>query len=297
MTSKRSFSTSRSWTLRRNRSKTSLCILPAHHSSCKQDPRCTYNSGLPGCRGQGTILSAPRRAAPRAQAMAKIHQSRTQVKRGWKIFSGSRMKLNIWMENVIRSDNDWVKGVRQSCDAQIILHLDSALRFQYPIPRHTPHDNSVRLDPKTSKSVNPYPMLGCTPLRSFCFSKVQEWHQTCGWCAELPFTEQRGKINTAPPGIRVIDVAAMKIVSAPENCVYVALSYVWGQIADPIRATKANREVMEMNNGLRKLNIPRTIREALIVVESLGFRYFWVDSLCIIQDDPEYQMQQIKAMD
>jgi Heterokaryon incompatibility protein (HET) len=198
-----------------------------------------------------------------------------------KIFARSRMMLNAWMENDIRRDNDWVKGVRQTCDAQIILHLDSALQ----------------LDPRTSKSTNLYPMLGCTPLPSFRLDKVQEWHQACGGCAGLPFTERHGEINTAPPGIRVIDVMAMKIVSAPETCVYAALSYVWGQIAYPIRATKANREVMETNNGLRKFNIPRTIQEALTVVKSLGFRYFWVDSLCIIQDDLEYQMQQINAMD
>ena len=214
-----------------------------------------------------------------------------------KVFASSGMKVNTWMENDIRSDNDWVTGVRQSCDAQIILHLDSASRFQYPIRKRILHDNRVQLDPRTSKSVNPYPMVGCTPLASFSFSKVQEWHQTCGWCAESPFTKNCNESNAAPPGIRVIDVAAMKIVYAPENCVYVALSYVWGKIAHPIRATSANRVAMETENGLRKFDIPLTIREALTVVDSLGYRYFWVDSLCIIQDDPEYQMQQIKSMD
>jgi len=89
----------------------------------------------------------------------------------------------------------------------------------------------------------------------------------------------------------------MNIVLAPQNCVYVALRYVWGQIAHPLRATRANYEVLVTENGLRKLKIHRTIRDAIDTVKIIGFRYLWVDSFCIIQDDPEYQMQQIKAMD
>jgi Heterokaryon incompatibility protein (HET) len=216
---------------------------------------------------------------------------------GGKKFARLRMKLNTWeLNEEERWHNNWVKGVLQFCDAQIILHIDSAPLYPYPTRRLIFH-NSAQQDRVTCMSEDPYPMLGCTPSQSFSYDKVREWHQTCGWCAETPLTGNYHIISAAPLGMRVIDATSMKIISAPQNCVYVALSYVWGQMAHPLRATKANREVLETENGLWKLKIPRTIQDAIDTVKILGFRYLWVDSLCIVQDDPEYQMQQIKAMD
>lgn len=214
-----------------------------------------------------------------------------------KKFAGSRMLLESLTENDIRTDNDWFNGIRQSCDAQIILHADSDPLAPNPIQGPIFHDNTVVRGNKEFESMSTYPMLGCTPPQSFRIDKVQEWHQTCGWCAKSPLTESRNEISMAPPGMRVIDVTEMRIVPAPDKCVYAALSYVWGKIKSPVLSLKANREILEAPDGLLEFNTPRTIREAIDVVRSLGLRYFWVDSLCIIQDDPDYQMQQIKAMD
>jgi hypothetical protein len=43
--------------------------------------------------------------------------------------------------------------------------------------------------------------------------------------------------------------------------------------------------------------LPRTIRDALEVTLSIGYRFLWVDSLCIVQDDDEDRDLQIDMMD
>ncbi|KAK4442947.1 HET-domain-containing protein [Podospora aff. communis PSN243] len=43
--------------------------------------------------------------------------------------------------------------------------------------------------------------------------------------------------------------------------------------------------------------LSQTIRDAITVTRSLGFRYLWVDALCILQDSPEEWESEIKTMD
>ncbi|KAH7032133.1 heterokaryon incompatibility protein-domain-containing protein [Macrophomina phaseolina] len=70
----------------------------------------------------------------------------------------------------------------------------------------------------------------------------------------------------------------------PSPCRYVTLSHCWGARKDwPPRLLMGNYQ--QMRDGLPK--IPRTLLEAIDVSRLLGVRYVWIDSLCIIQDDPE----------
>lgn len=105
---------------------------------------------------------------------------------------------------------------------------------------------------------------------------------------------QSGQIN----GLRLIDVTAMCIVRAPENCRYLALSYVWGKPDGIIlQATRANISALETKGALLKTQLPKTINNAIQVCEELGEPFLWVDSLCIIQDDSELKHELIDAMD
>ncbi|KAF2100999.1 HET-domain-containing protein, partial [Rhizodiscina lignyota] len=62
-----------------------------------------------------------------------------------------------------------------------------------------------------------------------------------------------------------------------------ALSSVWGG-DQPMKATKATMKDLE--EGLPASRFPRTIQDAATVALSVGIPYMWIDSLCIIQDDP-----------
>ncbi|KAL1848495.1 hypothetical protein Daus18300_013596 [Diaporthe australafricana] len=83
---------------------------------------------------------------------------------------------------------------------------------------------------------------------------------------------------------------------APDDSVpYIALSYVWGYVAQPT-LTKAVLDTLACQGELRDLEIPQTIRDAIKLVQMIGYRYIWVDALCIIQDDEASRHGQISQM-
>ena len=65
---------------------------------------------------------------------------------------------------------------------------------------------------------------------------------------------------------------------------YLALSYCWGS-AQPYVLKSKNLEVLmtKLDTGM----LPRTILDAIQVTRNLGFKYLWVDALCIMQDSAE----------
>ncbi|KAK0627910.1 heterokaryon incompatibility protein-domain-containing protein [Immersiella caudata] len=65
---------------------------------------------------------------------------------------------------------------------------------------------------------------------------------------------------------------------------YIALSYVWGQA----KAVKTTRRTMSRHvSGISISSLPETIKDAIRVARHLGVNLLWVDSLCIVQDDPQ----------
>ncbi|PQE16956.1 heterokaryon incompatibility protein [Rutstroemia sp. NJR-2017a BBW] len=63
---------------------------------------------------------------------------------------------------------------------------------------------------------------------------------------------------------------------------YLALSYCWGKGATILTTSTTLESHIE---GLDPERIPRTIADAITVTRRLGFRYLWVDALCILQGD------------
>ena len=118
-------------------------------------------------------------------------------------------------------------------------------------------------------------------------------HRRCNdplWFQE----ERKGELSA----LRVIDVLEKNIVWIDPSERYATLSYVWGT-ATGFRATVSNMSDLEQEGGLRKFenSIPRIIRDALKLVEDLGQRYLWVDSLCLMQDDEVNLLDMIRKMD
>ncbi|OTA87007.1 hypothetical protein M434DRAFT_35537 [Hypoxylon sp. CO27-5] len=75
---------------------------------------------------------------------------------------------------------------------------------------------------------------------------------------------------------------------------FIALSHCWGG-SQPITTQAGNlkRHREEINLG----TLPKTFQDAIKVTKSLGFRYLWIDSLCIIQDDKEDWERESSEMD
>jgi hypothetical protein len=100
---------------------------------------------------------------------------------------------------------------------------------------------------------------------------------------------------------RVIDVGSTDGAQKPklhisqneERAEYACLSYCWGRV----QQYPTTRATLESNlQELRVESLSRTIRDAIKIARMLRFRYLWVDTLCIVQDDLADKEQHLKSM-
>lgn len=92
---------------------------------------------------------------------------------------------------------------------------------------------------------------------------------------------------------RLLDVDAdfsrsnIRLVEIKEGSVpfpFVCLSHCWGPAhALVMRTTKANLDAHKKLIALDELS--ETFKDAIRITRDLGYRYLWIDSLCIVQDD------------
>jgi hypothetical protein len=125
-------------------------------------------------------------------------------------------------------------------------------------------------------------------------SLFKSWLQLC--TRSHPSCSRPANLGTY--AFRLIDVRSMCLVSLrgreKTNARYFALSYVWGGGPKEFVLTKANKQNYGRRQGLPKL--PKTISDAILLTSKMGERFLWVDSLCIISDDPQDKAAQIPAM-
>ncbi|KAK0641378.1 heterokaryon incompatibility protein-domain-containing protein [Cercophora newfieldiana] len=76
---------------------------------------------------------------------------------------------------------------------------------------------------------------------------------------------------------------------------YIALSHCWG---DPkLLSTKLTAHTQETYKNKISLDaLPKTFREAVEFTRKINIRYLWIDSLCIIQSDPENDSSEDKEL-
>ncbi|KAL8653527.1 MAG: hypothetical protein Q9226_003816 [Calogaya cf. arnoldii] len=126
---------------------------------------------------------------------------------------------------------------------------------------------------------------------------VKGWYRECldRNCSSNALPHKTGSL---PKGFRVIDVQRYCIVDAEPGCQYIALSYVWGNVGG-LQNLQRHRKDLEKDDAIRDRieYLPNTIQDAISFTRSIGVRYLWVDSLCIVQDDLEDKMNQITATD
>jgi hypothetical protein len=97
-----------------------------------------------------------------------------------------------------------------------------------------------------------------------------------------------GSIGESRLPTRIIDVGSgpdeVRLIQN-SRCAgkYICLSHCWGT-HQPLRTTTQN--LLEHLVSLPWQSIPRTYQDAIRFTRFLGVRYLWIDSLCIVQDDP-----------
>lgn len=110
-------------------------------------------------------------------------------------------------------------------------------------------------------------------------------------------TEVRSSHHSRPETFTVLDVENECLVDIAPWAEYVALSYVWGG-PQPLMNTKKTKAGLYCRGSLgKRAQVPATIRDSLLFLRSLGERYLWIDSLCIVQDDEADKFEKIYNMD
>ncbi|KAF1962713.1 HET-domain-containing protein, partial [Byssothecium circinans] len=126
------------------------------------------------------------------------------------------------------------------------------------------------------------------PGQNAALSQVKNWLDFCA--SHHSLCQNRESQVT---GLKLLDCETYDVVPAPTNANYVALSYVWG-------TTVSDSEAPAMEyDGAHTLDprITKTIRDAATAAKGLGYKYLWVDKLCIDQGNAEEKHHQISKMD
>lgn len=125
--------------------------------------------------------------------------------------------------------------------------------------------------------------------------QIQGWLDTClkshiGQCDNLRWSSENPRRL-----VKILSPTGPLQLCEDQKCEYVALSYCWGDVQKLPRGE--HEEVERGKTILANLDqryqsfpisdLPATVRDALHIIYAIGYRYAWVDTLCIVQDKPE----------
>ncbi|KAI0468076.1 heterokaryon incompatibility protein-domain-containing protein [Xylaria cf. heliscus] len=126
------------------------------------------------------------------------------------------------------------------------------------------------------------------PISVSTIGIAKDWLENCA----LNHEPCRMKVGTADMPTRFLDVndkrnsskVFLRESTDDADRRYVALSHCWGT-SRPLCLTSTTLETLKQ--GISIQTLPNTFQDAVTVVRTLGVRYLWIDSLCIVQDDAE----------
>ncbi|KAI0100080.1 heterokaryon incompatibility protein-domain-containing protein [Nemania sp. FL0031] len=182
--------------------------------------------------------------------------------------------------------------LRLSSDRTPVIDMDSARRRRrYEIYRPAEFApeldaNSIELEVSELSSIQHIPKrpeISSLPLSEKALAFIRTCIETCARehndCRQGMSHPPKRLIHIQDSGVAFVKV----IETSPDfREPYIALSYCWGQGVH-LKTTQSN--ILDMMTGIECTDLPSVISDAIRITDMLGFRYIWVDSLCIIQDD------------
>ncbi|KAJ2901828.1 heterokaryon incompatibility protein [Zalerion maritima] len=122
-------------------------------------------------------------------------------------------------------------------------------------------------------------------LRSWLYICDCEHGSICDVHPALSLANRSSRITDE---IRLIDLE-LECLRHPgslegQDIAYATVSYIWGTSL-PLTLTGQTYDALSINIGPNTPDLPRTLRDAMVLVKELGIRYIWIDGLCIVQDD------------
>ncbi|KAF4435928.1 hypothetical protein F53441_13385 [Fusarium austroafricanum] len=115
-------------------------------------------------------------------------------------------------------------------------------------------------------------------LEDVVTSCIQPWVLNC--------CKDSGNVQSAPLPTRVVDVGSGNddprlVETSGQHGTYLILSYCWGKGNDRAKTTQHN--LQKRKRAIKDQDLPPTIKQAIEVTKKLGFRYIWIDAICIVQ--------------
>jgi hypothetical protein len=126
-----------------------------------------------------------------------------------------------------------------------------------------------------------------------CFETTQQWIIECS----EKHSRCRPSTFATPLPSRLLDISNNEIrlaVTQGLSGKYLTLSHCWGKPGNQVKTLKSNIEKRKMRIAWSELN--RSYQDAVTITRKLGFQYLWIDSLCIVQDDPDDWVKESGAM-
>ncbi|KAH8883175.1 HET-domain-containing protein, partial [Thozetella sp. PMI_491] len=142
-------------------------------------------------------------------------------------------------------------------------------------------------------------LLECMPVSNFLsgntasdvsMGRLSRWlelceasHKTCAFTSPHPLptrlVDTTEIFRAGNCGVRIVET------SPGQTGAYLCLSHCWG--SDPIQCCTTDQTLGDALDFLDFTFLPKNFRDAIVITRKLGVRYIWIDSLCIIQGNPE----------
>ncbi|KAJ4299158.1 hypothetical protein N0V90_004402 [Kalmusia sp. IMI 367209] len=123
------------------------------------------------------------------------------------------------------------------------------------------------------------------PLSPSSLQTVRSWLSIC--------TSKHSQCGQGIPKrlpTRILDISSSTIRlhdSQAGTARYACLSHCWGP-GGGSKLLKATRDTLQgLHVEIPWDRLPRTFQDAIVFARELGLSYIWIDSLCIVQDDPD----------
>ncbi|RAR11679.1 HET-domain-containing protein [Stemphylium lycopersici] len=119
---------------------------------------------------------------------------------------------------------------------------------------------------------------------------AKNWINACRHHHTHCHSFQNDTVGRAEMPTRVLEISAEKVrlrcdMANMAPFEYLALSHMWGtNHSQQLRLLEENLSTFKQDVPMRELETSSTFTEAIRVTRELGYRFLWIDSLCIIQD-------------
>lgn len=140
-----------------------------------------------------------------------------------------------------------------------------------------------------------------------CFEIAKQWLEDCSFnhmkcsategASAIPkptyLLDVTVKGPKGAPGIKLVDGQFLDPFTE-----YVTLSHCWGISRDPnMKRIRLHKKTLQaLRQGVANSSLPKTFSDAAVATTRLGYKYLWIDALCIMHDNEKLVLEEIRNL-